>query len=118
MFDYTRIPETHFDWQASLQLMNGKEAVSRELAIMLRDSLPDFATKLKAAIEKNNTSAIQITAHKLHGGLCYVAAPRLKYLISHLEVACKQHPEKIHDIAHHVGPSIDALQATLNQFFK
>lgn len=115
MFDSTHIPETHFDWKDSLKLMGNKESITRELAKMLRDTLPEFKLQLQTAFEQNDKQAIQSVAHKLHGGLCYVSTPRLKYLISNLEIACKQHPDEIDDIAKFIAPSIDLLHKTLTQ---
>ncbi len=118
MFNRAHIPEIHYDWRASLQLMGNKESVTQELAVMLQKSLPEFKAQLQAAFEKNDRSAIQTTAHKLHGGLCYVSAPRLKYLINSLETACKQRPEDIAFITPYIGTSIDALHTILAQQFK
>ena len=118
MFNRAHIPETHYDWEASLRLMGNKEAVTEELALLLRDMLPEFGSQLQTAFEKNDLFNIQIVAHKLHGGLCYVVTPRLKYLISQLETACKQRPEEISFISPYIGSSIDALHATLTKTFK
>lgn len=118
MFNRAHIPETHYDWRASLELMGNKEAVTKELALLLQDMLPKFMVQLQAAFAKNDPAEIQIAAHKLHGGLCYVIAPRLKYLIHHLETACKQRPEEISFITPYIGSSIDALHAALTQTFK
>ena len=118
MFDYRRIPETHYDLQASLKLMGNKEPVARELAIMLKDQLLQFKTQLQAAFERSNAQEIQTVAHKLHGGICYVITPRLKYLITQLETACKLRPENIKLISPYIGSSIDNLHAVLSLTFK
>lgn len=118
MFDSVLIPDTHFDWEASLELMGHKESVARDLALMLRDSLPEFNAQLKTALEQKDYKAVQAIAHKLHGGLCYIDTPRLKYLIGHLETACKEHSETIQDIAKFIPSSIDALHETLNTLLK
>lgn len=113
MFNRAHIPETHYDLHASLKLMGNKEPVVRELAIMLKELLPGFNTQLQHAFEANDTQAIQTVAHKLHGGICYVVTPRLKYLINCLETACKQRPEDVQLIAPYIGSSIDALYTEL-----
>ncbi|MES2203678.1 MAG: Hpt domain-containing protein [Pseudomonadota bacterium] len=118
MFNRAHIPETHYDFQASVQLMGNKESVARELAVMLKEQLLEFGTQLKIAFEKNNPTEIQTIAHKLHGGICYVITPRLKYLIAQLETACKQHPEDIPLIKPYIGSSIDDLYATLTHTFQ
>lgn len=118
VFDSAHIPATHYDLPASLKLMGKKESVVRELAIMLRELLPDFNAQLKLAFEKGDTQEIQLVAHKLHGGICYVVTPRLKYLINCLETACKQHTEEIALIKPYIGSSIDALHDILTKTFK
>ena len=118
MFNRAHIPETHYDLQASLQLMGNKEPVARELAMMLKDQLPEFNTQLLAAFEKNDAQEIQTVAHKLHGGICYVITPKLKYLISQLETACKQRPEDIKLISPYIGSSINDLHAALTHTFE
>lgn len=117
MFNRARIPETHYDFQASVKLMGNKEPVARELAIMLKDQLPELKTQLETAFKTNNLEKIQTAAHKLHGGICYVIAPRLKYLIVQLETACKQHPEDIPLISPYIPSSIDELYKTLTRTF-
>ena len=117
MFNRAHIPETHYDCQASLQLMGNKASVARELAVMLKEQLPQFNTELRAAFEKNDTQEIQMVAHKLHGGICYVITPRLKYLITQLETACKQHPEDIKLISPYIGSSINDLYVALTQTY-
>ncbi len=118
VFNRAHIPETHYDLQASLRLMSNKEPVARELAMMLKEQLLEFNTQLQIAFEKNNPEEIQAVAHKLHGGICYVITPRLKYLISQLETACKQRPEDIKLISPYIGPSINDLLATLTHTFQ
>lgn len=118
MFNRTHIPEIHYDLAASLQLLGNNESVARELAMVLKDQLIEFNTKLQAAFSENDVQAIQTIAHKLHGGLCYVISPRLKYLISQLEAACKQRPEDIPLIFPYIGSSIDDLHATLTHTFE
>ena len=118
MFNREHIPETHYDWRSSLQLMGNKESVAQELAIILREMLPKFKAQLQFAFTKNDPQEIQTVAHKLHGGLCYVITPRLKYLITQLETACKQCPENISSITPYIGSSIEALQTALTEKFK
>lgn len=117
MFNRAHIPETHYDFNASLQLMGNKESVVRELALMLKDQLSPLNLQLQTAFEKNDTQAIQYAAHKIHGGIAYVISPRLKYLISQLETACKQHPENIPFIFPYIGSSIDDLHAAITDKF-
>jgi len=117
VFNRAHIPETHYDFQASLQLMGNKESVVRELAVMLKSQLSPLNTQLQTAFEKNDTQALQAAAHKLHGGIAYVISPRLKYLISQLETACKQHSDNIPLIFPYIGSSIDDLHAALTNTF-
>lgn len=118
MFNRAHIPETHYDLRASLQLMGNKETVARELAIMLKEMLPAFKDQLSLAFKKNDPEEIRTIAHKLHGGICYVITPRLKYLITHLETACKQRPEEIKLISPYICPSINDLYTALTHAFE
>lgn len=117
MFNRAHIPETHYDFNASLQLMGNKESIVRELALMLKDQLPTLNLQLQTAFKNNDTQAIQYAAHKIHGGIAYVISPRLKYLISQLETACKQYPDNIRLIFPYIGSSIDDLLAALTDTF-
>ena len=117
-FNCTDIPKADYDLPASLKLLGNNQAIVRELALMLRTLLPEFASKLRSAFEKNDPQEIQAVAHKLHGGICYVIAPRLQYLIGCLETACKQQTKDISIISPYIIPSIEALDKTLAHTFQ
>lgn len=113
MFKHVNIPDTHYDWHASLQLIGNNKSAAQELSLMLKELLLEFKEKFQAAFKDNNIAEIHLLAHKLHGGVCYVFAPRVEYLMDQLETACKKNPEDILLIAPYVIPSIEALEQAL-----
>jgi two-component system sensor histidine kinase BarA len=117
VFNCENIPEIHYDFQTSIELMSNKESVARDLALMLKKNLPEFTLKLESAFKKNDVKEIHTIIHKLHGGICYVMAPRLEYLVEHLETACKKFPENIPLITPYIIPSIKKLEDELTHIF-
>ncbi|MCD8524847.1 MAG: hypothetical protein LRY67_03640 [Gammaproteobacteria bacterium] len=116
MFNCTEIPKIHYDYRASMRLMHNNANVVQELTMMLKTALPKFKAEFQKAIHEYNIDDIRMTAHKLHGGVCYVSVPKLAYLVYHLETACKKYPEEIDHIIAYLIPSIEALEAELSQF--
>jgi two-component system, NarL family, sensor histidine kinase BarA len=90
LFDWKKIPQPDFDWAASIELAHGQADIAKQLCTMLLDGLDQFSADIQSAHEQNNQEKLREHVHKLHGGLCYLGAPKLRYLARHLETACKQ----------------------------
>lgn len=88
-FNNADVPSTDYDYTKTVELAGGDEKVAKQLTGMLADSLDEALSNIAQLQKESNFDAIQKEAHKLHGGLCYLSAPKLLYLVQHLEYACK-----------------------------
>ena len=77
------------DLEFGKKLSGGREDIALEMIAMLRAELPKDFLKIKTAFEKNDFSAMQVDAHRLHGAVSYCGAPALKLAVSELELALK-----------------------------
>lgn len=84
-FDLTHLPNTEFDWPQTLKIHQGNEALSTQLSGMLLDQLPEFEQAFTDAYVQQNWQELGKQVHKLRGGLCYLSAPKLNFLLKNLE---------------------------------
>lgn len=97
IFDWNHVPDEDFDWTSSVELAHGQAEIAKQLCTMLLDGLDQFSADIQGAHHQNNQDKLREQVHKLHGGLCYVGAPKLRYLACHLETACKQNNSELID---------------------
>lgn len=83
------IPSTEFNWQESVKLACDNEQIAKEMLDMLVVKLDQFHADISNAYSNKDFQTLQQQVHKLHGGLCYISTPKLRYLSYHLETACK-----------------------------
>ena len=77
------------DLNLGATLINSDTNAAKEMLKLLVKSLPEFSEILEKAYQEKNIENIIKSAHKLHGGLCYVGAPRLKNAVNQLESKLK-----------------------------
>ncbi len=94
--------------EALAQAMGGNIALAKEMLDMLMKELPKFKQDITAAFEQHDWDMLKHHVHKLHGGVCYCGATRLKDMTRHFE---KQLIDK-------TGHYDDAYQMLLNEIDK
>ena len=115
-FDLNDIPPQIFDWEVTLKHTNQSKELAMQLCQMLSNGLNDFRTDILGAYEVKNIELLKDHAHKLNGGLCYVTAPKLHYLSTHLETACRQDkPQLIDQIIAQLPTAFDELESKLRK---
>ncbi len=77
------------DWEMATHSAGGNKAVAEELLLFLIKSLPDDVALLQKCYDKKNYDNLLKQTHRLHGALCYCGLPRLKKLVSQLELDLK-----------------------------
>ena len=113
-FDISTIPSIVFDWEITLKHTNQSSELATQLCQMLSNGLNDFRNDIFSAYEAKNIALLKDHAHKLNGGLCYVTAPKLHYLSTHLETACRQSKQTLIDeIIAQMPMAFDELESEL-----
>jgi len=106
------------DWQLTYQLVNGNIELSKELMAMLIDELPTTKAHMQSAFYVNDMTTLRNITHKLHGGLKYCGAPRLKAAIEQLEISLKKDTrEQIQNYLEYSCNEIDVLLGSYQQQF-
>ena len=77
------------DWELGVKLAGNNRNLAEEMVSMLTQSLSkEYATIEKLYREEDYPQLLQ-RVHRLHGALCYCGLPRLKKVISTLEIDLK-----------------------------
>jgi len=84
------------DWQESMRLVSGKPDLAEKIMAMYIESLPESKSKILA--DRDNYKKLAMHLHKLSGASCYCGVPKIKEVISELEIAIKYHKKKQIDI--------------------
>lgn len=77
------------DWEESLRLAGGKEALARELLSMLVNDLPEMREQISKNFEAEDFLNLNRCVHRLHGASCYCGVPRIRKSTASLEAAIK-----------------------------
>jgi len=87
------------DLEKGAELVGGNKDMALDMLRILIEELPENLKLIQSLFEAKDFEEMKKVAHKLHGGLCYCGAPRLKEAIKQLEVALKSagDREKISD---------------------
>lgn len=84
------------DWQESMRFANNKLDLAEKIMDMYIESLPESKTKILA--DRNDYEKLESHLHQLLGASCYCGVPKIKEVISELEIAVKYHKKKQIDI--------------------
>lgn len=95
--------ESVIDWDLALKLAGNKRELAEDLLNMLTMTLKKDVQKILFAYNNKNFDELQQRIHKLHGAVSYCGAPRLKKIISLIEIALKQN-------------NVDSFSTLLHQF--
>ncbi|MCO7223894.1 two-component sensor histidine kinase BarA [Pleionea sp. CnH1-48] len=66
------------DWELSIKMAGGKEALAKEMLEMLVDHIPDAREQIEEAFDKQSLDDLKHHVHKFHGATCYVGVPSLR----------------------------------------
>lgn len=75
------------DLEVNTKIAGGNELLAKEMLKMLIEQLPEFQEKITDAYHQQDWDALKHHVHKLHGGLCYSGAVRLKTITQNFEMA-------------------------------
>ena len=115
-FDLHNLPHTEFDWPETLKIHQGNEALATQLSAMLLNQLPEFEKNFALASKNQNWQELGKQVHKLRGGLCYLSAPKLDFLLKNLEdQAHNNHSKNIQALYLLVIESMARLKEVLSQ---
>ena len=103
MMDLQLLPV--IDWEIAVKQAGNDPEFAKDLLSMLTRNLPDDLSSINQSFEARNYVELRKLLHKLHGALCYCGAPRLKMLVSRLEM----------DIKNNTLDNISELMVSLNQ---
>jgi HPt (histidine-containing phosphotransfer) domain-containing protein len=80
------------DMELGAQLIGSNKEGAEEILTLLIKILPDEIASINQFDTDKNHDKLLASVHKLHGGVSYCGTPRLKKLLSSLELALKQNP--------------------------
>lgn len=83
--DLSQLPNTEFDWPQTLKIHQGNEELASQLSKMLLEQLAEFQVSFAQAYQNQDWQSLGKHTHKLRGGLCYLSAPKLEFLLKNLE---------------------------------
>lgn len=75
------------DLKVSMEMMGGNQALAKEMLDLFMEQLPEFQSNITEALNKKDWSMLKHYVHKLHGGICYAGATRLKAITYDFEVS-------------------------------
>jgi two-component system sensor histidine kinase/response regulator len=84
-------------WEAGLSVVEGDEALYRELLVLFRDSAPMQLENLQEALRIGNMVTVEQEAHSLKSAAANIGATAVSEAARSLEQAAKQHDV---DVAH------------------
>ncbi len=76
---------TSLDWELALRQAANKPDLARDLLQMLVDYLPEVRRLIEQHLASNDSNALRVVIHKLHGSASYSGVPRMKDLCMQLE---------------------------------
>jgi two-component system sensor histidine kinase BarA len=103
------------DLDSITQSMGGNIQLAKEMLDMLMKELPKFRQEITDAFVKQDWAALKHHVHKLHGGLCYSGAVRLKDATRDFE---KQLIQKAGPFDEYYQTLIDEINKTLDEYNK
>lgn len=78
------------DKETALKLAGNNPQLADDLLSMLIQQLPNDLTNIEQAYQQSNYTELSQRLHKLRGGVAYCGLPRLKILLSEMEIQLKQ----------------------------
>lgn len=79
------------DWSLALRLCGNQQALAEEMHALFIAELPTDLAEITHLHQTGDYAALLQKVHKLHGGLCYLGATRLKTVVARLETELKSH---------------------------
>lgn len=86
--------ELIIDWNLGLKLTGNNRELAEELINMLTGNLEKEVKKIRASFNLEKNQEMQKEIHRLHGAISYCGTPRLKKIISTLEIATKHNDQE------------------------
>ena len=78
------------DWEQGAKLAGNNKQLAKDLLDMLVTNLATDVAAIKSLHTHKQQKELLQQVHKLHGALCYCGLPRLKEVISCMEIALKK----------------------------
>ncbi|HEX4045386.1 MAG TPA: Hpt domain-containing protein [Gammaproteobacteria bacterium] len=103
MDDLKKLPIV--DWKLSIKLAGNKTDLAKDMFDLFIEKLPEDLATIKAAYLSHDHVVLRQSLHRLHGALCYCAAPRLKAIVLKLEITLKN------NITEDLPPLLDQFNA-------
>lgn len=79
------------DWDGCLRIAGGREALARDLLVIMLETLAPSVTDIQVAARAYQWTVLAAAVHRLLGACRYTGAPRLTALCERLQVACNRH---------------------------
>lgn len=84
------LPNAIMDRAEALRLTGGKSDLSKDMLVMLNDSIGSSRESIRELAAKQDWESLLEVIHKLHGGCSYCGVPQLKQALYELETALKR----------------------------
>lgn len=78
------------DLELGASVVGGSIDTAKDMLKLFKEkSLPEERAKIEQAYRTKNVQELIAVVHKMHGGLCYCGAPRLKSVVKNFEITLK-----------------------------